>query len=446
MNTIPVRGNEFGTESLVDLTQSRMLSLLTRCQSGADDIADLVQASVADIIAKVRARGDDAIRELGRRFDNVSLEALEVPGARRREAVSRLDPALRRAMEHSIRNLEVVQRSYLPVDTEVTPEPGVVIARRAHPIDRVGIYAPGGSAVYPSSVLMGAVTARVAGVRELVLCSPPTENGVPSLSVLAAAELAGVDRVFAIGGAGAIAAMAYGTATVPRVDRIVGPGNAYVAAAKTQVAGTVGIDSPAGPSELLIIADATADPGVIALEVLAQAEHDPRAVVIVVGIGEGVVQRIVDCIVAMLPTQERREIIAESLRARGAFLWASGIGPAVEFSNEFAPEHLLLAVEGAPELSPVLKNAGTIFSGERSSVTFGDYLTGANHVLPTGGLARSYSGLSVLDFMRWTTYQVIDPVVAEDMAKDACIFATAEGLPAHAAAALRWVAAASAGS
>jgi histidinol dehydrogenase len=232
--------------------------------------------------------------------------------------------------------------------------------------------------------------------------------------------------------------MAYGTRTVPRVDRIVGPGNAYVAAAKLQVSGVVGIDSPAGPSELLVIADSTADPDVIAREVMAQAEHDPRAAVIVVATTQPVAKNIVSRVNAMLPAQQRRDIIAESLGARGAFVWADDIDEAISFSNEFAPEHLLLAVENAAALVSRVRNAGTIFVGQHSSVAFGDYMTGANHVLPTGGLARSYSGLSVLDFMRWTTFQQVDAAASESLAEDVGIFAEAEALPAHAAAARQW--------
>src|SRR5207237_1730717 len=265
--------------------------------------------------------------------------------------------------------------------------------------------APGGRAAYPSSVLMGVIPARVAGVGEVVLCSPPDQSGRPSQSVLAAAAISGVDRVFAIGGAGAIAALAYGTATVPRVDRIVGPGNSYVVEAKLQVAADVGIDSPAGPSELLVVADETASPDAVAREILAQAEHDPLAVVVVVAIGGDIAGRIEEELAHRLLPQPRAEIIGAALRGRGALLAADSVNAAIDFANAFAPEHLLLAC-GDPALAATrARNAGTICLGVTSSVTFGDYMTGANHVLPTGGTARFYSGLSVLDFMRWTTVQ-----------------------------------------
>jgi histidinol dehydrogenase len=327
------------------------------------------------------------------------------------------------------------------MSSETLPEPGIRVGRRPDPLDRVGVYAPGGRAAYPSSVLMGSIPARVAGVREVILCSPPASDGLPTPVVLAAAELAGVDRVFAVGGAGAIAAMAYGTESIPRVDRIVGPGNAYVAEAKLQVAGVVGIDSPAGPSELLIIADSSADPGVVVREMLAQAEHDPRAVVILVTLGREVAEAAIARLAVELPSQQRRDIIEESLIARGAVLWAVDLNEAVSFSNDFAPEHLMLATRRPLEILGTVRNAGTVFVGECSSVSFGDYMTGANHVLPTGGLARSYSGLSVLDFIRWTTYQAVDFEAAGRLADDVGVFADSEGLPAHAAAARHWAAA-----
>jgi histidinol dehydrogenase len=391
------------------------------------------------LLGDVKARGDVALFEMASAFDGVEITKLEVPRAAWQEGLASLDHDLIDAMERSIRNLESVQRAFFPTASEMSPEAGIVIGRRPDPIDRVGIYAPGGRAAYPSSVLMGAIPARVAGVREVILCSPPGPSGLPSAVVLAAAELAGVDRVFAIGGAGAIGAMAYGTESVPSVDRIVGPGNAYVAEAKLQVAGVVAIDSPAGPSELLIIADASSDQAVVVREALAQAEHDPRAVVVIVAVGQDIANGIGEKLIAAIPSQVRSEVIEESLRTRGAVLCATDMNEALAFNNVFAPEHLLLAVANAKTLVPRCRNTGTIFVGERSSVAFGDYMTGANHVLPTGGLARSYSGLSVLDFMRWTTYQVIDDDAARSMAQDVGVFADAEGLPAHAATARQWI-------
>lgn len=422
-----------GRASAISEPERRIL--FERSTSADEDI----RRATAEIVREVRNEGDSALLSLAWRLDGVKMCNVEVPREACRSALDRLDPALRRALERTVRNLEVVQTAALPVAQEVESEPGVLIGRRPDPLDAVGVYAPGGRAAYPSSVLMGAVPARVAGVRQVVLCSPPGGDGLPSGVVLAAAELAGVDRVFAIGGAGAISAMAYGTGTVPKVDRIVGPGNAFVAEAKLQVAGAVAIDSPAGPSELLVVADSSADAAVVAREVMAQAEHDPRAMVVVIGIGERNALRLLRAITETAGRQMRTDIIAESLGSRGAVLWAGDLEEALEFSNRFAPEHLLLALDNARGVLPRFRNAGTIFVGQQSSVAFGDYMTGANHVLPTGGLARSYSGLSVLDFMRWTTYQVIDPVAADRLAGDVAAFADAEGLPAHAASARQWM-------
>lgn len=400
------------------------------------------------IIEQVRRDGDDALRTLAVELDGVTLDDLEIPRTRWEAALDRLPPDLRRSLERAATNIEAVHRAFLPEPMETSPEPGIVIGRRADPLGSVGIYAPGGRAAYPSSVLMGAVPARVAGVGTVILCSPPNAtSGMPSDVVLAAAALAGVDRMFAVGGAGAIAAMAYGTTSIPRVDRIIGPGNAYVAEAKLQVAGAVGIDAPAGPSELLVLADSTADVDVLARELLGQAEHDPLACAIAVVFpapGQDAndvrhaalaLERAID---ALIGTQDRRDIIAESLAMRGGVLRAGDRAEAVTFANTYAPEHLIVAAADADSVLAEVRNAGTVFVGASSSNAFGDYMTGANHVLPTGGLARSYSGLSVLDFLRWTTYQRVTSTAAAHLADDVATIALAEGLPGHAAAALQW--------
>lgn len=397
-----------------------------------------VREATARIVARVRAEGDAALFELARTFDRAELESLEVPRSAWRRALDRTSPELRRAMERTVRNVAAVHRAFLPQPLETSPEPGIVVGRRPDPLARVGVYAPGGRATYPSSVIMGAVPARVAGVKEVVLCSPPGTDGTPSEVLLAAAELSEVDRVFALGGAGAVAAMAYGTATVPRVDRIVGPGNAYVAEAKLQVSGAVAIDSPAGPSELLVVADDSSDPAIVARELLAQAEHDPRACVVAVVVGAEPARRIAAALARQLPDQPRRALIEAALAGQGGILSVDSLDDAVELANAYAAEHLLLALDGAEAVLPRLRGAGTIFVGETASVSFGDYMTGANHVLPTGGLARCYSGLSVLDFFRWTTYQRVAPRAAAALAGDVGVFADAEALPGHAIAARAW--------
>ena len=398
-----------------------------------------VREQTAAIVARVRRDGDAALRAMAAEFDGVALEGLEVPRRELTRALDTLDAELRRAMERSADNVQRVHRAFLPVAQECESEPGIVVGRRPDPLGRVGVYAPGGRAAYPSSVLMGIVPARVAGVGEIVLCSPPVrESGRPSAVVLAAAALAGADRVFALGGAGAIAAMAFGTESVPRADRIVGPGNAYVAEAKLQVSSVVAIDSPAGPSELLVLCDETADPVGVARELLAQAEHDPLAAVVAVATHEALALAITEAIAELLPSQPRGEIIAAALAGRGAILWTDSLDDAIEFANAYAAEHLQLVVAEPDVVLARVRNAGTVFVGPSASVAFGDYMTGANHVLPTGGLARSYSGLSTLDFVRWTTYQRVSVAAAARLADDVAVFADAERLPGHAAAARAW--------
>ena len=422
------------TGSLAELSGSERTSLLRR--NGARSA--LVREQTEEIVRRVRLDGDRALREMARAYDGVSLDSLEVPRAAQLRALAGIDRSLRAALERAARNIEMVHSADPPRRVEVETEPGVVVGRRPDPLQRVGIYSPGGRAAYASSVLMGGIPARVAGVSEILLCSPPQGNGYPAPVVLAACEIAAVDRVFSLGGAGAIAAMAYGTESVPRVDRIVGPGNAYVAEAKLQVSRDVGIDSPAGPSELLVLCDASCDVRTIAREVIAQAEHDANACIVVVCLDEETTFSIGAAIEQSVPDASRADVIREALEHNGALLWTNSIGDAIEFSKEFAPEHLLLALEDAEGVLPDIRNAGCVFVGERSSVVFGDYITGGNHVLPTGGLARSYSGLGTLDFVRWTSYQRVTRAAAQRLAPDTAILATAEGLPSHAAAALGW--------
>jgi histidinol dehydrogenase len=420
-------------ESLPTLSVADKAELVDRSTS----VDNALRARTAAIIRRVRAEGDAALLSLAAELDGVALSALEVPRGLCVRALSELEAPVRRSLERAAANIEAVHRTFLPAASEIEVEPGVIVGRRPDALDSVGVYAPGGRAAYPSSVLMGAVPARAAGVPRVILCSPPGPDGIPSAVVLAAAELAGVNEVYAIGGAGAIAAMAYGTQSMAPVRRIVGPGNAYVAEAKLQVSGITGIDSPAGPSELLIIADESASADSIAREMLAQAEHDPRAAVIAIALSEPMARAIGRSLEALLANEPRRTIIAESFATRGALLWDASLERAIAFSNEYAPEHLLLAVHDPDAAFECVRNAGTVFLGATSSVAFGDYMTGANHVLPTGGLARSYSGLSTLDFVRWTTYQRVSPAAASDLAPSVATLAAAEGLPAHAAAARR---------
>ncbi len=394
-----------------------------------------VAAAVAEIISEVAAGGDDALRALARRFDGADITALEVSGTRRDAALAAIDPALRGALEQAADAIAGFHRALRPPDVEIEPRPGLRLGRRGEPLRRVGVYVPGGRAAYPSSVLMGVIPARVAGVDEVIVCTPPGPGGAPADAVLAAASIAGADRVFAIGGAGAIAAMAYGTASVPAVQRIVGPGNAYVTEAKQQLTRRIAIDCPAGPSEILILADDTADAGIIAVEVLAQAEHDPDACCVLVTTSEPLLDAVRRELAGLIVQQPRRQIIERALASSGALLLADDIVEAVAFAERYAPEHLLVLTQEPAALLTRLRSAGTIFLGAASSVAFGDYMTGANHVLPTGGLARSYAGLSTTDFLRFSTYQQLDAAAAGALAAPTATLADAEGLPAHAYAA-----------
>ena len=426
------------TGSLEGLSQADRAELLERDGGAAHDLG----SAVAGMLDAVRRRGDEALRGFTARFDGVVLDQLEVPKARWQVALDTVDRSLVRALERAARQIAVAHRAWMPEAVVVETEPGVLLERRPYPVDRVGVYAPGGRAVYPSSVLMGVVPAKVAGVGEVVVCSPPGSDGVPSPPVLAAALLGGADRVFAVGGAQAIASMAFGTATIPRVDRIVGPGNAYVAEAKAQVASRVGIDSPAGPSEILVVVDEAADARIVAGEMVAQAEHDPDAVAIAVVIGASrIAERLRSALAEAVGRAERGDIVRAALASGGGILAAGDLDAAVTFANAFAAEHLLLALADADQVRDRFRVAGAVFVGLPSSVTFGDYLTGANHVLPTAGTARRYSGLGPEAFLRWTTYQRISMVAARGLAADTGLLARAEGLPGHAAAATEWRAA-----
>jgi histidinol dehydrogenase len=418
------------------LSEEERKAFFLRAESDAS--TEDVSTTVGKIIARVKRDGDAALVEMARELDHAELASVEVPRARWKTAFDNLTPALRGAMRRSAGNIEAFHRSQLPSVSSIIIEPGVILRRRPDPLGRVGVYAPGGRAAYPSSVLMGVIPARTAGVSEVILCSPPGPSGIPEDSILAAAYLANADRVFAIGGAGAIAAMSIGTATIPRVDKVVGPGNAYVAEAKLQLASFAAFDSPAGPSELLVIADDSSNPQVIVREMLAQAEHDPKAAVILLAIGDSLAAVVEKSLARHINETARENIVRQSLRARGAALSVRTREEAVTISNQFAPEHLMLATSNPEPLLASARNAGTVFLGESSSVAFGDYMTGANHVLPTGGLARSYSGLSTSDFIRWTSVQTVTPAAAALLASDVAEFANAEGLHAHASAALQW--------
>jgi histidinol dehydrogenase len=393
---------------------------------------------VAAMLGRVRAEGDAALRDFARRFDRVELERLEVPAGRLRAALEGTPRPLRAALERAFENLLTTHDAAVPRASVSSPEAGIRVERRPEPLALAGIYAPGGRAAYASSVLMAAAPARAAGVGEVILCSPPGRSGEPAEVVLAAAAVAGVERVFALGGAGAVGALAYGTESVPRADVVVGPGNAWVAEAKRQVAGEVGIDAPAGPSELLVIADGSAGAERVAGEAVAQAEHDADAAVVILclpGLEAGAVE---EALRAAAEGAARREVVLASLAARCALLECGDVDAALSLSADYAPEHLLLAVADADSLLPRVRSAGAVFLGISSSVVFGDYAAGGNHVLPTGGAARAFSALGPEAFVRWSWIQRVEPAAAARLSADVALLAEAEGLPAHAAAARAW--------
>jgi histidinol dehydrogenase len=399
------------------------------------DDADLA-AGVAAILEDVRARGDEALRDMARRFDGVRLGALEVPRQAWNEAAAMLEAPVRAALERAARNIRRFHEAQRPADVALEVEVGIRVTRAWTPLERVGVYAPGGRAAYPSSVLMGVVPARAAGVGEVIVCSPPGPEGAPPREVLAACAIGGADRLFALGGAGAVGAMAFGTASVPRVDAVVGPGNRWVTEAKRQVAGDVVIDCPAGPSEVLVLADGSADARLVALEMMAQAEHDPDAACALVTTSEVVAAATEAELASQLASAPRADICRRAFASAGAILVAGSLDEAVEFANRYAPEHLSVMTAEPGKIARKVRTAGTMFVGPKASVAFGDYLTGANHVLPTAGRARSFSGLSTMNYLRSFTVQEVTASGAATMAADVARLAQAERLPAHAAAAL----------
>jgi len=400
------------------------LAALTRYQAAQDPA---VRSAVRRILADVRRRGDAAVRDYTRKFDRVSLKRLEIPGSEIRKSVQSISRAQAMALRTAHERIRRFHEKQLQKSWEFIDADGTRLGQQVTPLERVGLYVPGGKAAYPSSVLMSAVPAKVAGVRELVMASPN-----PSPLVLAAAALAGVDRVIGIGGAQAIAAMAYGTASVPRVDKIVGPGNAYVAEAKRQVFGEVGIDMIAGPSEILVISDGGTPAEWLALDLFSQAEHDESAQAVLLSPDAAHLGEVASAIERLLPQMPRRDVIAASLRARGALIRTRDLDEACELSNRIAPEHLELSVRDPERWLPKLCNAGAIFLGRWSSEAIGDYCAGPNHVLPTAGTARFSSPLGVYDFQKRTSLIGVSRRAAASLGRVAVTLAESEGLSAHA--------------
>ena len=389
---------------------------------------------VREILADVKSRGDDALIACTSKFDRWSPSGaadLEIDVATAKRALDGLDKNIRNALEIAASRIRRYHEKQLQLSWQYTEADGTVLGQQITAIDRAGLYVPGGKAAYPSSVLMNAVAAKVAGVAELIMVTP-TPDGVVNNTVLAAAALAGVDRIFKVGGAQAVGALAYGTKMIPAVDKIVGPGNAYVAAAKRFVFGIVGIDMVAGPSEILIIADGTTDPRWVAMDLFSQAEHDEIAQAILLCPNADYIAQVERAMNELLLTMPRADIIRASLANRGALIHVRDLAEACELSNKIAPEHLELSVADADALLPQLKHAGAIFMGPYSSESLGDYCAGPNHVLPTSRTARFSSPLGVYDFQKRSSIIKVSPAGAVSLGQIAATLARSEGLEAHA--------------
>lgn len=395
-----------------------------------------VAGTVADIIADVRANGDAALYKYCERFDKARLSSLEVSREEIDEARAQVEPEFIRVLEEAAENIRDFHRRQVRSSFIISERAGVITGQRITPIEKVGIYVPGGTAAYPSTVLMDSIPAKLAGCGEICIATPPSPDGKVNPAILAAADVAGVDRIFKVGGAQAVAALAYGTGTVPKVDKIVGPGNAFVAEAKRQVFGVVSIDIIAGPSEILVISDADSDPAFVAADLLSQAEHDKNASAVLITDSESLAEKVAAEIERQLPLLERREIARASIEKNGKIIVTDDLDGAYDVANEIAPEHIELCVAAPFEALARIKNAGSIFMGRYCPEALGDYLAGPNHTLPTGGTAKFSSPLSVDDFVKKSQYTYYSREALAQVAEDIALFARMEGLTGHARSAV----------
>ena len=410
--------------------QEQMEALLA--WEGVSD--DQVNSTVRDILKNIRLRGDEALVEYTNKFDRMNVSSMKELTFSKEQidaAYNNIPANQREALETAAERVRSYHKHQIMESWSYTEDDGTLLGQQITALDRVGLYVPGGKATYPSSVLMNAIPAKVAGVDEIVMVVP-TPDGVVNDMVLAAAKISGVDTVFAVGGAQAVAALAYGTETIPAVDKIVGPGNIFVATAKREVFGTVGIDMIAGPSEILVICDGGTDPDWIAMDLFSQAEHDENAQSILISPDADYLNKVEDSINKLLPTMERKDIITASLYSRAAFILVDSLEQAAQVSNIIAPEHLELSIEDPEALLPHIKHAGAIFMGRYTAEALGDYCAGPNHVLPTSGTARFSSPLGVYDFQKRTSLIGCSADGASELGKTASILAHGEGLTAHA--------------
>lgn len=395
-----------------------------------------VAGTVAEIIKNVRENGDKALFEYCEKFDKAQLSSLAVTKEEIDEALSLVEPEFLEILEKAAKNIRKFHSRQVRNSFIINDEDGIVIGQKIIPVDRAGLYVPGGTAAYPSTVLMDAIPAKIAGCREVVMVTPPTKDGKVNPVILAAAHVAGIDRIFKVGGAQAIAALAYGTQSIPKVDKIVGPGNAFVAEAKKQVFGVVSIDMIAGPSEILIVADGKSNPSYVAADLLSQAEHDKMASAVLVTDSEGLAKNVSTELEKQIPLLERREIARESIDVNGKIIVADTLDAAIEIANEIAPEHLELCVDNPFDKLDSIRHAGSIFMGRNCPEALGDYFAGPNHTLPTSGTAKFSSPLSVDDFIKKTQYTYYTKDALKKVAFDVAAFAKKEGLTAHAKSAI----------
>ncbi len=412
---------------IYDINKLTLDEILSR-ESTATGVEDIV----ADIIKDVRENGDSALYKYCKKFDKAVLSSLEVTKEEIDEAMSIVEPQFIEIIKEAAENIALYHKNQLQNGFEIKKENGIILGQKVLPVKRAGLYVPGGTAAYPSTVLMDCIPAKIAGVKELCITTPPSKDGKINPVILAAAKIAGADRIFKVGGAQAIAALAYGTETIPKVDKIVGPGNVFVAEAKRQVYGLVSIDMIAGPSEILVIADGTCNPEFVAADLLSQAEHDKLASAVLVTDSRELAVKVRDELerqVALLP---REEIARTSIDNNGKIIIVDSIKQAIEISNEIAPEHLEVCVDEPFKYLDLIENAGSIFLGKMCPEALGDYFSGTNHTLPTSGTAKFSSPLSVDDFVKKSAYSYYTPEALSEVADKVAFFAEKEGLSAHA--------------
>ena len=397
-----------------------------------ENAATGVESIVSDIIRDVRENGDAALYKYAEKFDKAELSAIEVTEEEINEAMTLVEPEFVEILKEAASNIALYHKKQLSAGFEIKKDNGIILGQKVLPIERAGLYVPGGTAAYPSTVLMDTIPAKIAGVSELCIATPPTKDGKVNPVILAAAKIAGADRIFKMGGAQAIAALAYGTETVPKVDKIVGPGNVFVAEAKRQVYGVVNIDMIAGPSEILVIADNTCNPVFVAADLLSQAEHDKNATAVLITDSEELAEKVKSELERQIPLLPREEIARTSIDNNGKIIIVENLEKGIEISNQIAPEHLEICVDEPFKYLDMVKNAGSIFLGKMCPEALGDYFSGTNHTLPTNGTARFSSPLSVDDFVKKSAYSYYTESALSEVAEKVAYFAEKEGLSAHA--------------